>query len=291
MKEKLLSTYFTEYISSIIWDSDNLIPDNNFEYIETLEELCLSEFVVFKQIFDQLELIDKNEVIKYWNIHYESKFDEYLRFCPGNYNNFDREEFFGDDYSSYIGGTKVFHLRHYVEKFNFLIRSFLLCEEEYLKKRILDPNAQKEVFNPLLVLNFDDINVTVSINNLSEDLNSLRERIIQVENKAIPELPMEFVFEKLKCLTYDIPNLKEQYLSHQDFETFIRIGFGLEPLPKVKANIPRGHIGLFIKVFHNLFDKSCREYSILSRLEPFCSIIERSFSNFSREQIWQNMRS
>lgn len=155
MKDKLLSGYFTEYISSIIWDSDNLIPDNNFEYIETLEELCLSEFVVFKQIFDQLELIDKNEVIKYWNIHSESKFDEYLRFCPENYNNFDREEFFGDDYSSYIGGTKVFHLRHYIEKFNFLIRSFLLCEEEYLKKRILDPNVQKEEFNPLEILNID----------------------------------------------------------------------------------------------------------------------------------------
>lgn len=291
MKEKLLSSYFTKYISSIVWDSDHLIPLNHFKYLESLEELCLSEFVVFKQIFDQLELIDKNEVIKFWNIRSESKFDEYLRFCPENYNNFDPEEFFGDDYSSKIHGTKVFHLRHYVEKFKFLIRSFLLCEEEYLKKKIIYPNAQKEVFNPLVVLNFDDINVTVSINNLSDDLNSLRERIIQVENKAIPELPVDFIFENLKCLTYNIPKLNESYLSHQDFEAFIRLGFGLESLPKVKANIPRGHIGVFIRVFHNLFDKSCREYSILSRLEPFCLIIERSFSNFSREQILHNMRS
>lgn len=291
MKEKLLSTYFTEYISSTVWDSDHLIPDNHFEYIQTFEELCLSEFVVFKHIFDQLELIDKNEVIKFWNIRSESKFDEYVRFCPENFDNFEPEEFFGDDYSSYIHGTKVFHLRHYVEKFKFLIRSFLLCEEDYLKKKIIYPNAQKEVFNPLVVLNFDDINVTVSINNLSDDLNNLRERIIQVENKAIPELPMDFIFENLKCLTYDIPKLNESYLSHQDFEAFIRLGFGLETLPKVKANIPRGHIGAFIRVFHNLFDKSCREYSILSRLEPFCSIIERSFSNFSKEQILHNMRS
>lgn len=291
MKEKLLSTYFTEYISSTVWDSDHLIPDNNFEFIETLEELCLSEFVVFKQIFDQLELIDKNEVIKFWNIRSESKFDEYLRFCPENFNNFDPEEFFGDDYSSYIHGTKVFHSRHYVEKFKFLIRSFLVCEEEYLKKKIIYPNAQKEVFNPLLVLNFNDINVSVSINNLSDDFNSLRERIIQIKNKAIPTLKMDFVFEQLKSLAQNIPKINEQYLSNEDFERFIRIGFGLEDLPKITANIPRNHQRKFIRVFHKLFDQSCRKYSITSRMEPFISIIERSFANFSREQIIQNMRS
>ncbi len=290
MKDKLLSGYFSEYISSTIWDSDHLIPLNHFEYIETLEELCLSEFIVFKQIFDQLELIDKNEVIKFWNIRSESKFDEYLRFCPENFNNFDPEEFFGDDYSSYIYGTKVFHLRHYVEKFKFLIRSFLVCEEEYLKKKIIYPNAQKEVFNPLVVLNFDDINVTVSINNLSDDINILRERIIPIVNKAIPALEMDFVFEQLKSLTHTIPLIDEHYLSHEDFERFIRIGFGLEDLPKITANIPRNHQRKFIRVFHKLFDQSCRKYSITSRMEPFISIIERSFSNFSREQIIQNMR-
>jgi hypothetical protein len=152
MKDKLLSDYFPKYISSTVWDSDNLIPLNHFEYLESIEELCLSEFLVFKQIFDQLELIDKNEVIKFWNIHSKSKFDEYLRFCPENFNNFDPEEFFGDDYSSYIHGTKVFHLRHYVEKFKFLIRCFLVCEEEYLKKRTLNTIAQKQEFNPIEIL-------------------------------------------------------------------------------------------------------------------------------------------
>lgn len=155
MKDKLLSGYFTEYISSTVWESDHLFPLNHFEYIQTFEELCLSEFVVFKQIFDQLELIEKNEVIKFWNIRAESKFDEYVRFCPENFDNFDPEEFFGDDYSSYIHVTKVFHLRHYVEKFNFLIRSFLVCEEGYLKKKLIYTNVQKEEFNPLEVLDLE----------------------------------------------------------------------------------------------------------------------------------------
>ncbi len=289
MKDKLLSDYFPKYISSTVWDSDNLIPLNHFEYLESIEELCLSEFLVFKQIFDQLELIDKNEVIKFWNIHSKSKFDEYLRFCPENFNNFDPEEFFGDDYSSYIHGTKVFHLRHYVEKFKFLIRSYLLCEEEYIKKKIIYPNAQKEVFNPLLVLNFDDINVAVSINNLSDDLNSLRERIIQVENKAFPELRMEVVFEKLKCLIE--PNLEDSrsYLTYDEFEQFILIGFNLVKKPKIKAYVPKGYVGRFIRVFHSLYVAGW-QYSIPSKLEPFHDLVERSFTNFTRTQIVNHLK-
>jgi glutathionyl-hydroquinone reductase len=119
----------------------------------------------------------------------------------------------------------------------------------------------------------------------------LKERVLLIVNKAIPAIEMDFVFEQLKSLTHTIPLINEQYLSHEEFERFIRIGFGFEDLHKVTANIPRNHQRRFIKVFHTLFDKSCSKYSIPNRMKPFISIIERSFSNFTREQIIQNMRS
>lgn len=124
----------------------------------------------------------------------------------------------------------------------------------------------------------------------TQSLEALKESILAIENKAIPDLPMDFVFENLKCLTYKIPKLNEQYLSYEEFCAFLRIGFGLEPLPKVTANIPPRHIGTFIRVFHSLFDKGCHKYSLPAKFQPFISLIERSFTNFNEVQIKQNLR-
>jgi len=147
-------------------------------------------------MFDQLELIDKNEVIKHWNIRSEMKFNEYLRFCPENFDNFDHEEFFGNDYSSYFNDTKVFHLRHYQEKFMFLIRSFLVCEEEYLKKRTLNPVAQKLEFNPLEILNLK-VSEESFIKTKKQDL------LIDVSQKDKGHLFWLFKEQKIKAYTHN----------------------------------------------------------------------------------------
>ncbi len=153
--------------------------------------------------------------------------------------------------------------------------------------RYLESNLLKQIYS---IIEEDDNNDALDTQ-LIESLNEFKARIKTIKNKAIPTLDMDFVFEQLKSLTHNIPLIDEQYLSHEDFERFIKIGFGLEDLPKITANIPRNHQRRFIRVFHTLFDKSCRNYSIPNRMEPFISIIERSFSNFTREQIIQNMRS
>jgi hypothetical protein len=153
--------------------------------------------------------------------------------------------------------------------------------------RYLESNLLKQIYS---IIEEDENNYALDTQ-LIESLNEFKARIITIENKAIPAIKMDFVFEQLKSLTHTIPPINEQYLSHEEFERFIRIGFGLEDLQKVTANIPRNHQRRFIREFHALFDLSCRKYSIPNRMEPFISIIERSFSNFSRKQIIQNMRS
>jgi hypothetical protein len=122
-------------------------------------------------------------------------------------------------------------------------------------------------------------------------LEELKERVRQINNKSFPRLPMDFVFEQLKELVLNLPNSNECYLTQVNFENFIKLGFGQEDLPKIKVNIPKGHIGKFLRVFHKFYSNAVRDYSEISKLEPFHSLVERSFSNFTRAQIVHNLQS
>lgn len=124
-----------------------------------------------------------------------------------------------------------------------------------------------------------------------ETFESLKERVLKITNKSFPRLPMDFVFEQLKVLVINLPQKNESYLTHENFETFIKLGFGQEDLPKIKANIPKGHIGKFFRVFHKFYSSAVRNYSEYAKLEPFYLLVERSFSNFTRTQIVQNLQS
>jgi hypothetical protein len=124
-----------------------------------------------------------------------------------------------------------------------------------------------------------------------ETLESLKERVLKITNKSFPRLPMKFVFEELKVLVKNLPKENESYLTYENFETFIKLGFGREDLPKIKANIPNGHIGKFLRIFHKFYSNAVRDYSEISKLEPFHSLVERSFSNFTRAQIVHNLQS
>ncbi len=122
-----------------------------------------------------------------------------------------------------------------------------------------------------------------------KSIQTLKERIVKIENLAIPELPMEVVFEKLKCLIE--PNLEDSksYLSHTEFEQFILIGFNLAKKPPIKAYVPKGYIGQFIRKFHSLYVAGW-DNSIPSKLKPFHDLVERSFTNFTRAQIVDNLK-
>lgn len=124
-----------------------------------------------------------------------------------------------------------------------------------------------------------------------KSLNELKERVKILENKAIPGLPMDFVFENLKFLITPLPKLGVQYLTIEEFEQFIRVGFNLQNLPKVTIKLPQKHIGKFLKQFHLFFEKGVVDYSIVGKLEPFYDLVERGFNNFSREQIVNNMKN
>lgn len=124
-----------------------------------------------------------------------------------------------------------------------------------------------------------------------ETLKSLKERVLKITNKSFPRLPMDFVFEQLKVLVINLPKKNESYLSYENFETFIKLGFGQEDLPKIKANIPKGHLGKFLREFHIFYSKAVSKHSEIAKLEPFYLLVERSFSNFTRAQIEQNLKS
>lgn len=124
-----------------------------------------------------------------------------------------------------------------------------------------------------------------------KSLNVLKESIKTLENIAIPGLPMDFVFENLKFLITPLPKLGVQYLTIEEFEQFIRVGFNLQKLPKVTIKLPQRHIGKFLKQFHLFFEKGVLNYSIVGKLEPFYDLVERGFNNFTRAQIVDNMKS
>ena len=126
---------------------------------------------------------------------------------------------------------------------------------------------------------------------LEKSLESLKERIIKIENKAIPELPMDFVFENMKFLILPIPKLGDKYLLLDEFEHFIKLGFNLQQLPKLTVRLPNRKIGKFMKNFHLFFEQAVKYYSIVGKLEPFYGIVERSFNNFTRAQIINNMKN
>lgn len=223
---------------------------------EELDNNILFQYLYFSKLYNSLELSDKQLVKAKFNLN-------------------------GKVYEAHLGYGKI--------TLGDDIHLYSLYKQELIKvshHKYFVANLMSSIYSIFT----DEKLIYEDAIETDKSIQKLKESIIKIENKAIPELPIDFVFEKLQCLTYNIPKLNEQYLSHQDFEAFIRIGFGLEPLPKVTVNIPPRHIGAFIRVFHNLYDKGCHKYSLTAKLAPFISLIKRSFTNFNEVQIKQNLR-
>ena len=153
MKERLLSDEFPNYIGRYIYNSEYSYNYREFEFIPDFEHKCLEQFLVFKSIYDSLDIGGKDEVSKYWVRQADSDILEEIYFSPKNLKSFDLVEYNeakeGDYNYQELQNTDpypTFYINYYILKFRKLIIAFLLHEEKCSLKRLQFPNLTNRNF-------------------------------------------------------------------------------------------------------------------------------------------------
>ena len=159
MKEILLSNNHSRHIATSIWQSEILFNSDKFCFVESFEKLCLKEFNLFKSEFSNLNIKDKDDVIKHWLKRKDLVLEKYYQLFPSEFKKFDLAHYYEIEETdeefeqiNYSDKDKLFYVYHYLHKFEYLIVCFLTHEENYIIESIINPKFPKVEFNPLEIL-------------------------------------------------------------------------------------------------------------------------------------------
>lgn len=153
MKSRLLSDEFPNYIGRYIYNSEYSYNNREFEFIPDFEHKCLEQFLVFKSIYDSLDIGEKDEVIKHWVRQVGKDILKEIYFSSGNLKSFDLVEYneskIGDYNYHELQNTDpypTFYINYYILKFKKLIIAFFLHEEKCNLDRLQFPNLTNRNF-------------------------------------------------------------------------------------------------------------------------------------------------
>lgn len=167
MKSRLLCDEFPNYIGKYIYNSEYSYNNREFEFIPDFEHKCLEQFLVFKSIYDTLDIGGKDEVTKYWVQQANSDILEEIYFSPSNLKSFNLVEYNEskiDDYNYHellhTDPNPTFYINYYILKFKKLIIGFLLHEEKFNLDKLQFPNLRNRNFYAQDIL---DLPITTSV--------------------------------------------------------------------------------------------------------------------------------
>lgn len=167
MKNRLLSDEFPNYIGKYVYEAEYSYNNREFEFIPDFEHKCLEQFLVFKFIYDCLDIGEKDEVAKHWVRQADNDILEEIYFSPSNLKSFDLIEYHESKIGDYnyheLHNTDpypTFYINYYVLKFRKLIVSFLLHEEKCNLNKLQFPNLRNRNFYAQDIL---DLPITTSV--------------------------------------------------------------------------------------------------------------------------------